>query len=148
MIKAQHLDLILSALLVAFGAYVAYQGIGYGYLDEGTPGAGFFPFWIGIGLMLFSVINLVNQLRRAGELAGIDVGEMRRVGLTSLAMAGFVWLGSVIGMIAAAFLLMLAVGVVFGPRTRRFYISLVVFSVAMTAILYGVFGVLLAVPLL
>jgi len=148
MIKAQHLDLILSALLVAFGAYVAYQGIGYGYLDEATPGAGFFPFWIGIGLMLFSVINLVNQLRRAGLLAGIDVGEMRRVGLTSLAMAGFVWLGGVIGMIAAAFLLMLAVGVVFGPRTRRFYISLVVLSAAMTAVLYGVFGVLLAVPLL
>lgn len=148
MIQARNLDIGVSALLVAVGAYVAWQGLSYGYLDAGIPGAGFFPLWIGFGLVASATVNLVKSLRRASVLAAIEGKEMLRIALCSLAMLVFVWLGDVIGMIAAAFLLMVAIGAIFGPATIRFYAVLAVVSAGMTAVLYFIFGIMLAVPLL
>lgn len=148
MIQARNLDIGLSVLLVVLGAYIAWQGKSYGYIDAGTPGAGFFPLWIGLGLTLFAAVNLVRTVRRAGMLAAIDGSEMLRIALCSLAMFAFVWLGGVIGMIAGAFLLMFAIGAIFGPRHWRFYTMLAVVSAGMTAVLYFIFGIMLAVPLL
>ncbi len=148
MIKVRNLDIGVSALLIVFGAYVAYKGMVFGYVEAGAPGAGFFPLWIGLGLAIFSGVNLVKAIRRSGMLATIDGREFVRVALCSVAMAGFVWLGGIIGMMVSAFLLMFGIGVIFGPRTRNFYVLLAVVSAGMTAVLYIVFGILLAVPLL
>ncbi|MBD9528578.1 tripartite tricarboxylate transporter TctB family protein [Paracoccus sp. PAR01] len=148
MVKIRHADIAVSALLILFGAYVAYQGMGYGYIEEGNPSAGFFPFWIGLGILIFSGANLFNAVRRLELIETIGKAEIVRVALCTVAMIAFVWLSGLIGMIAAGFLLMLAIGAIFGPRNSRFYSILAVVSAAMTAILYVVFGSLLAVPLL
>jgi hypothetical protein len=81
-------------------------------------------------------------------LATIETSEMIRVLLCSAAMAVFVWLAGMIGMMVSAFVLMLAIGVIFGRRTLGFYAVLAVVSIGMTAVLYFIFGILLAVPLL
>ena len=148
MVQARHLDAAVSALLILCGGYISYVGLSYGYLEEGSPGAGFFPLWIGLGLMVFSAINLFKALRRAGLLETIETAEILRVALCSLAMVVFVWLSSLIGMVAASFLVMVAIGAIFGPRQPRFYAFLAIVSSVMTAVLYLVFGVMLAVPLL
>jgi len=148
MVRIRNVDICVSALLTLFGAYITYQGLDYGYLDASVPGPGFFPLWIGLALMVSSAANLVRVLRRADLLAGIETAEIVRVALSTVALAAFVWLGGVIGMIAAAFLLMLAIGFIFGPASTRFRIGLVAVSASMTAVLYCVFGIALAVPLL
>jgi hypothetical protein len=148
MIQVRNLDIGASALLVVLGIYIAWQGISYGYVDADTPGAGFFPLWIGLGLALSAGINLVASIRRTGMLATIETSEMIRVLLCSAAMAVFVWLAGMIGMMVSAFVLMLAIGVIFGRRTLGFYAVLAVVSIGMTAVLYFIFGILLAVPLL
>ena len=47
-------DLIAASCLAAFGGYVTYVGSKLSYTAEVGPGPGFFPFWIGIGLLIFS----------------------------------------------------------------------------------------------
>ena len=148
MIKARSLDIGVSALLAAAGLYIAWQGMTYGYLDANVPDAGFFPAWIGLGMFVFSAINLFRVLRHTSLFAVIDGAELGRVLLCSLAIAIFAVLSQVVGMIAAALFLIFVVGAVFGPRDRRFYVGLAAVSVVSTGLLYLIFGVLLAVPLL
>jgi hypothetical protein len=148
MIKARSLDIGVSALLALAGVYIAWQGMTYGYLDANVPDAGFFPVWIGLGLFVFSAINLFRLIRQSGQFAVIDRAELGRVLLCSLAIAIFAVLSQFVGTIAAALFLIFAVGAVFGPRNRRFYVGLAAVSVVSTAVLYLIFGVLLSVPLL
>lgn len=148
MVRIRNVEIGVSALLILFGAYIAYGGLGFGYLEDSAPGAGFFPVWTGLGLVLCSGINLVKVVRRSDLMSAIEGAELARVALATLALVGFVWLGGIIGMMPAAFLLMLAIGAIFGPRERRFYLGLVAVSAGMTAALYFIFGVMLAVPLL
>jgi putative tricarboxylic transport membrane protein len=147
-IPLRSFDLGLSVLLTLLGLYIVLQGLDYGYQDAAVPAAGFFPFWIGGGLVLFSGLNLIRILRRSGLLGAVDGMEILRVGLVSLALACFVILSSFIGMVAASVLLMIAIGMVFGARDARSVLAVSAIAVGMAGILYLVFGVILAIPLL
>jgi putative tricarboxylic transport membrane protein len=46
-------NLISGACLAAFGIYVISVASKLSYLSEVGPGSGFFPLWLGIGLVLF-----------------------------------------------------------------------------------------------
>lgn len=45
--------------LALFGAYVTYTGSQLSYTGDVGPGPGFFPLWIGVGLLLFSIYQTV-----------------------------------------------------------------------------------------
>jgi putative tricarboxylic transport membrane protein len=147
-IPLRSFDLGLSALLTVLGLYIVWQGLDYGYQDGAVPAAGFFPFWIGGGLALFSALNFIRNLKHSGLLGAVDRMEIVRVGLVSLAIGGFVVLSNFIGMLAAAVLLMIAIGAVFGARDIRSIAAVSAISVGMAVILYLVFGVVLNIPLL
>jgi len=147
-IPLRSFDLGLSALLTLLGLYILWQGVNYGYQDGAVPAAGFFPFWIGGGLALFSALNLIRNLRRSGLLGTVERAEIVRVGLVSLAFTCFVILSGFVGMIAGAVLLMIAIGVIFGARDLRSILAVSAIALGMAAILYLVFGVVLAIPLL
>ena len=44
-----------------------YIGSKLSYVSEVGPGPGFFPFWIGIGLLVFSCYQMILSLRRRGS---------------------------------------------------------------------------------
>jgi putative tricarboxylic transport membrane protein len=48
--------------LAVFGVYVTYTGSKLSYVSEVGPGPGFFPFWIGTGLLLFSCYQAILSL--------------------------------------------------------------------------------------
>ena len=48
--------------LAVFGAYVTYTGSKLSYVSDVGPGPGFFPFWIGAGLLLFSCYQTILSL--------------------------------------------------------------------------------------
>lgn len=148
MIPLRSFDLGLSAFLTLLGLYILWQGLDYGYQDGAVPAAGFFPFWIGGGLALFSALNLIRNLRHSGLLGAVERAEVVRVGLVSLAFIGFVILSGLIGMIAAAGLLMIAIGMIFGARDVRSVLVVSAIALGMAGVLYLVFGVVLAIPLL
>lgn len=154
MLQVRRLDIYVSVILVFFGAWIVYQGVGYGLAEGGVPGGGFFPFWVGLGLIVCASVNAYRAFHRDGAtLAGLGLenipySEIGKVLGASALMAAFIVLAFAIGMTPAIFLLMLAIGAVFGPRNFRFYAVLTAIAVAMTVILYFTFANLLGVPLI
>ncbi len=60
-------DLLTAAMLMGLGGVVLHDAVrlGIGWGLEG-PGSGFFPFWLAVLLVLFSVAIFVQAWRRAG----------------------------------------------------------------------------------
>jgi putative tricarboxylic transport membrane protein len=54
--------LIAAACLAAFGIYVIYGASNLAYVAEVGPGPGFFPFWIGLGLVCFASLQIFSSL--------------------------------------------------------------------------------------
>jgi hypothetical protein len=104
-----HSNLIASVCLAAFGGYVTRAGANLSYISDVGPGAGFFPFWIGIGLMMFSSYQLIISFLAAPSRApGTGQSNWHGSGrvLTGwLAMAATIFLFRWIGF-AASFVLL------------------------------------------
>src|SRR6185295_2365633 len=113
-------NLIASFCLAAFGAYVTRTGAKLSYISDVGPGAGFFPFWIGIGIMVFSSYQVIvsflaapNRAPGAGQSSWSGSGRA----LTGwLAMATTIFLFRWIGFAASFVLLTLFYMVVLERR--------------------------------
>ncbi|MGH7824885.1 MAG: tripartite tricarboxylate transporter TctB family protein [Candidatus Binatia bacterium] len=57
-------ELLTSAILAGFGGFVIYEARGLPYASEFGPGPGFFPLWIGIGIVACSLFMLCAQFFR------------------------------------------------------------------------------------
>ncbi len=47
-------DLVAGAVLAAFGIYVIWVAAKLPYVSDVGPGPGFFPLWLGIGMVVFA----------------------------------------------------------------------------------------------
>ena len=66
---------VAALCLAVFGGYVTYTGSKLSYVSDVGPGPGFFPFWIGIGLLLFSCYQTILSLsapRQQRETAALS----------------------------------------------------------------------------
>ncbi|MBP5979871.1 MAG: tripartite tricarboxylate transporter TctB family protein [Halomonas sp.] len=140
MLRLHRLDLAVSVILFLLGLYVVITGFDYGFLDRGTPDAGFFPVFIGFGISGFATINFYNVLRRVYTESGNISGEaILRVAFSSAALIVFVVLASLIGMLAAGFLLMIAIAIIFGARTPTMILRAAIAAAIMSGVLYLIF---------
>jgi len=73
-------DLASAICLGAFGIYVAYAAINLPYTSEFGPGPGFFPLWIGIGIVGCSLVMLWSCAFR-GRIDGGEAIEPNRTGV-------------------------------------------------------------------
>jgi len=99
-------NLIAAACLAAFGIYVIYGGSKLSYVSDVGPGPGFFPFWIGIGFLLFGAYQMVlsysSARRHADHVAPIWSGSGRALGGwlgLAVAIALFRWIGFALGFV-------------------------------------------------
>ncbi|WP_336644586.1 tripartite tricarboxylate transporter TctB family protein [Microbacterium sp. USHLN186] len=155
-------------LEVAFAATALAVATGYLVLSTQIPlrrvaaagqiDARFWPMVIGTSAAVVAVLLLVIAISRPApgreDIERMQTGGTRRIVLTLLITAAFigVWsLGSVIlfgyrieVFPVAAGLLMASLMLAYGHRRR---LSLIIYSVAVTAFVYIVFGMLLRIPL-
>ena len=72
LVSNRTLETVVALLFLVAAAIVVYDSnrIGFGWQAEG-PAAGFFPFWIAVGMAIASLINLAQALydREYGEEA-------------------------------------------------------------------------------
>jgi hypothetical protein len=156
-------DRAVALLLLVLAAYTITAARDMTYMQGRTPGPGFAPFWIGVGLALASGAILI---RRRGRLArgpaedGSGVGsggapggeparahaQDRRNATTAIAagltLAAVVLIGP-LGMSAALALLLLGFVRVLGGSWRQAGVT----AVALPAGLYILFALWLKVPL-
>ena len=66
-------DLIGSLAWMFVGLAFCKGAIGFGLGDLGEPGPGFFPFWMSVSLISFSLVHFFSSLRK-GETTTLPVG--------------------------------------------------------------------------
>jgi putative tricarboxylic transport membrane protein len=99
-------------LLALFGGYVTYAGSKLDYHSEVGPGPGFFPFWIGVGLMALSAYQaLAGMLAVGAGPKAHDWPGARRALAAWLIIATAIFLCRWLGF-AASFLLLTTVFIV------------------------------------
>ena len=147
--NTQTIDRIVAACLAAFGLYVVWNAVGYGYMRGTTPGPGFFPFWVGTAITGLSVLNLVRSLRGTEVLksqfdsAGISKG-LAIVAIVAIFIALAPWLG----MLVASGLLVPAISFAIRPRwTPRFAATMTAIGISFPILCHLLFSVYLQVPL-
>jgi putative tricarboxylic transport membrane protein len=99
-------NLMAAAGLAVFGIYVIYVGSQLSYVSDVGPGPGFFPLWIGIGLLLFGayqmVLSYASARRHSGHVAPLWSGSGRALGAwlgLAVAIALFRWIGFALGFV-------------------------------------------------
>ena len=64
----RRVDTIVWGVLLAFGAFVIHESLDHKYYgSDFGPGPGFFSFWLGILLMVLSLIQIILAWRRPAE---------------------------------------------------------------------------------
>ena len=56
-------NLVAAGVLAAFGGYIIWGAAKLPYASEVGPGPGFFPIWLGIGLVLFSGALMAGAMK-------------------------------------------------------------------------------------
>jgi len=137
---------VAALCLAAFGGYVTYTGSKLSYVADVGPGPGFFPFWIGTGLLLFSGYQTIlclsaRQPRQSAKLSWRGSGRA----LTGwLAMAVSIFLYRWIGF-AASFVLLTGFFIV--VIERRHIVAAISIGVALALVFHLLFVVALGVSL-
>ena len=70
-------DLIAGAVLAAFGAYVIWVAAKLPYVSDVGPGHGFFPLWLGIGLVVFAAGLMFASFTSSANKAKNHIVEVR-----------------------------------------------------------------------
>jgi putative tricarboxylic transport membrane protein len=145
----QTIDRVFAGCLAVLGVYIVWNALADGYMRGTTPGPGFFPFWVGLGIVALSVVNLVRSLRGLEFLEShFDASGLYKALATVAVVAGFILLTPWLGMLVASGLLIPALAFAIQPRwTRRFAATILAVAVAFPVLCYYLFGVYLQVPL-
>lgn len=128
----------LTIFCLILGAYWAFTGLfTYGLWVNNGPGPGFLPTIIGALTCIFAGMQLIKQLKEEAE--PFD----KRALLPMAAMVGFALCAYVIGFFVSIFFFLIAWPVIRGGYSMKFS---VIFSVAVTSALWGIFAYWLQVP--
>ena len=73
-------NLISGACLAAFGIYVISVATKLPYVSEVGPGPGFFPLWIGIGLVIFAACLMFGSVSPSKQIAQTEPQAWRAIG--------------------------------------------------------------------
>jgi len=102
-------DRLVAILTMALGSVLIQQGVKLPPGREGAPGPGFFPLWIGVGLISLSLVLLI---RPAGEQSTRDLlprkDEAWRVVWVLCSLVLYTWVLKPLGFVIATFLLFLS----------------------------------------
>jgi putative tricarboxylic transport membrane protein len=88
-------DLIAGIILTSLGCLVIYGARGLPYHSEFGPGPGFFPLWIGIGIVVCSLAMLYAYFFRTGGNRE-EIAKPSRVELTRALGAWFAFVVTIV----------------------------------------------------
>ncbi|WP_309126974.1 tripartite tricarboxylate transporter TctB family protein [Microbacterium sp.] len=159
--SSRPLEIAFAAVALAIAAGYLALSVQIPLRREASPGqldARFWPTVIGVSAVVVAVLLLVIAISRPApgreDIERIQRGGILRVGLTLAISIAFIALWSLGSVIlfgyrievfpVAAGLLMASLMLVYGHRR---WLSLVIYSAAVTAFVYVVFGMLLRIPL-
>lgn len=144
------LDILFALLLVGLGIHIVWMAIGYGYIVRNVPGPGFFPFWVGLGIVVFALLILMKALRleRGASREREGVAAFKIVAITA-AISFMISLLPWLGMLIAMGLLIPVVGIIInGGLSAAFARRIIPAAFIAPIACYVIFGRFLNVPLI
>ncbi len=101
---------VFSIVCLGISVWLIVESSKYNYIVKYTPGPGFFPFWLGLVLSLFSIALLIEtytkkdnrNLKEPGRLPGKQA--LYRIGAITLFIAGFSLLMTSLGFVLSVML--------------------------------------------
>jgi hypothetical protein len=140
-------DAIVAALIAVLGGVVVYEArrLGAEWTSDG-PGAGYFPFYIGLILVICGIGILVQSLRARAtdEEVFVDSLQLKRVLSVLLPSAVYVGVIMLLGLYVASALFIALFMVILGKYPA---LKAVVLGVAVNALFFMMFEVWFKVPL-
>jgi putative tricarboxylic transport membrane protein len=138
-------DVVSGLVLAALGAFIVQQAMSWEYLTPDGPGAGFFPRWYGIAIVVLSLVLVIRGLRtKALATEPIPAESTRRVLVAWVALVGCVLLAKVLGFLASFALLCWFIATMLFGRPQR---SAIPFALGAAIAFWIVFDVALGVSL-
>ncbi len=139
---------VAGGLLLIFSILVIIASRDLVYAVEFSPGAGFFPIWLGISLLILSLILLVRSTLLKFHMTEKNPLPGRQAVLRIIAIMGSLLVSILlferIGFLITMFLLV-AFLLIFLEKYRWY--SGILISVLMVSAVYGIFKILLGVAL-
>ena len=139
-------ELLAAIVLTGFGSFVIYEARGLPYHSEFGPGPGFFPLWIGIGIVACSLFMLCVNVFRGGEVIEVSRVELVRalsawlVFVLAIALMSLIGFGLSFGLLTAFLILVLdrrspwlAIGVALGLALTFHLVFAVALGVSLPA---------------
>jgi Zn-dependent protease with chaperone function len=103
----QKIDFCVGALYLVVGSVCAVVAKGYSLGTPAQMGAGFFPFWLGVGLALLGLGAIVGAWSRQREAQALERWQLSSLGWILLGIALFALLLKTAGLILATIVLVL-----------------------------------------
>jgi len=140
-------ELVVSLVLLMFGVVVAFKSwqLGAGWLDDG-PGAGYFPFYIGMLVCVASLVVAARTLMAGTRDHSVFVNrsQLKRVFTVLLPSLGFIVAAQFLGLYVGSFLFIAAFMVWVGHYAWARSVGI---AFAVAAIAFLMFEVWFKVPL-
>jgi hypothetical protein len=140
-------DLVVIALVLAAGVFVAAYSRTLPYWHEYAPGPGFFPFWLGVLLASVAFFELVRAFafhRAAGDSTAEEPRLTRRSWVLALLTVGAALLIAPLGLILATAVFVAASSWTLDSSRR---VANVIATFAIPTCIWLVFAVWLGVPI-
>lgn len=100
LLSRRALEIIAALLVLAFGATIVYGALEFdvGWDDRG-PGTGYFPFWVGIVVLIGGFGALIEGAVKAGNgaIPALSGGQLQRATTFLLPILGFLLVTSFLG---------------------------------------------------
>lgn len=140
-------DAVVAALIAVLGGVVVYEArrLGAEWTTDG-PGAGYFPFYIGLILLICGIAILVQALRAraSDEEVFVDSVQLKRVFSVLAPSAVYVGAIMLLGLYVASALFIALFMIILGKYPA---LKAVVLGVAVNALFFMMFEVWFKVPL-
>jgi putative tricarboxylic transport membrane protein len=146
-VKTNKGNSIVGACLAAFGIYVISVASKLPYVSEVGPGPGFFPLWLGIGLIIFSSCLVLSSSSAFTNESRGDTSSWRASGRAlsgwfglMVAIALFGWIGFTVSFVVLTVFLIVALD-------RRPFLLSVGIGIGLAMAFHLLFVIALDVPL-
>jgi len=123
--------------LAGLGAYIVFEASRWEYIGSDGPGAGFFPLWYGIAMLVLSLILMVSSFKEQHNIDWSGAGRAFAAwGALVAAMAALKFAGFLISFAALTFFIAVVmyrrpVGVAAGAAVAAAAVFYVIFPLAL-----------------
>ena len=152
MLTMKTCNLIVAALTLLIGCLIAWVSYGYGIaMSVFGPEAGFWPFFLGLGLVITALLIFFDTFKRSAQLSSEEIIFISPSNASAYRMMGlvivYVLLLQLLGFYLDSLLFMITAMYMLGVRSRLLLAGVSVLFLGFVYVLFGmILGITLPVP--